>query len=204
MMKRVIAISGLPCSGSTTTASMLSEKLNLDYFSIGLVWKDIARGRVKEKFYYQELKKLFEEKNMQIPEFTDSDDSHGASSLWNTEFGKSKDFHNILDTLQVKLAEKDNLILESKLALHMLKDANFKIWLKADISERAKRAAKRDSISVEEALNLLEHRLSNHKSGWDKVYGLDSLEQEQKADIVIDTTSISPEEVLERILKEMK
>lgn len=198
-MKKVIAISGIPCSGSTTTATLLSEKLGINYFSIGLVWKDIARGRVKEKFYYPELKKLFDEKGITIPEFTDKDDSHGAANLWNTDFGKSKELHNVLDTLQVNLASKDSIIIESKLALHMIKDADFKVWLKADLEERAKRAAKRDNISVDEARQLLDRRKEKHASGWGGMYGLDSLEQENKADIVIDTTNFTPHEVIQQI-----
>lgn len=201
MKDLVIAISGLPGSGSTTTAVELSKKLSLNYFTIGQIFKDISRGKMKEQFYYPELIKLCQEKNLIIPDFSSNNDSIGASNLWDTEFGKSKEFHNILDYLQVQVAKKGNIIIEAKLAIHMNPDADLKIWLKASLDERAKRVALRDDLPFEEARPLLHSRLEKHKTEWKKIYGIESIYQEEKADVIIDTTFTTPEQVVEKILE---
>ena len=51
MENLVIAISGLPGSGSTTIAKLLAKNLSLEYFSPGQLFKDIASGKYKEKSY---------------------------------------------------------------------------------------------------------------------------------------------------------
>jgi len=121
--------------------------------------------------------------------------------LWETDFGKSKEFHNVLDELQVQIAKKGSIIIDAKLAIHMNPNADFKIWLKADLDTRAKRVAQRDYLSVEEAHQLLVQRLERHKTEWKKIYGFESTYQEGKADISIDTTSLTPEQVVEKVLE---
>ncbi|MCA9485287.1 MAG: (d)CMP kinase [Nanoarchaeota archaeon] len=203
-MKKVIAISGLPCSGSTTTAKLLSKKLSLNFFTIGQVWKDISRGNVKEKFYYSIFRELCDKNDLLIPEFNAENDSHGASFLWGTDFGKSKEFNNALDELQLNLAKEGNIVIEGKLSLHIVPEAEKKIWLKADIDKRAKRASQRDGIHPTEAERLLSDRIKSQEEGWQKVYGFNYLDLEQKADIVIDTSNLTPEQVVEKILEELK
>jgi len=199
----VITIAGLPGSGSTTTAKLLAEKLDLNYFSPGQLFKDISRGTYKNQFYYKEFNKICDENNLIIPEFSDENDSHGATNLWQTSFGKSKELHNVLDKLQVVLARKGDIVLDGKLSLYMIPDSELKVWLKADFEERIKRSSKRDNVSESEVKKLLEIRQEKQDLEWKKIYGIRQTDQENMAQLVIDTTSISSEEVLNKILKNL-
>lgn len=202
-MNKVIAISGPPGSGSTTTAKLLAQKLNLNYFSLGQVFKDISRGKVKEAFYYPTFKQLCNQKNLVIPEFEESDDSSGALNLWQTEFGKSPTLHKTIDDLQIELANQGNIIIDAKLSLHMNKDANKKVWLFANLEERSKRSAKRDGLDHQKAIEIVRKRQDTERKEWSSIYGIDYFDQENLANLKIDTTFKSPEEVVNFIISNL-
>ncbi len=171
----VIVISGLTCVGSTTIGKKLSQKLGLKFFSLGNYLKSLSKGKETER----------------------------ATSIWKTEEGRSKNFHEKLDEMQQKLAKDGNIVINSKLGIKML-DADFKVWLKADKDVRAKRCAGRDNISFDEALRLLEQKEDFEINEWKKIYGFDFRDQEQKADLVIDTSDKNPDETVEIIIHELK
>src|SRR3989338_3025587 len=114
----VIAISGPPGSGTTTIGKYVAEKLNLKFFSPGLYFK-----------------KLSKEKNQ----------SKAAIKLLKTRFGSSEALHKHIDELQVKMAEKGNIVVEGTLSIHFLKNiTNLKVLLDTPLEIRAKRTSKRD------------------------------------------------------------
>lgn len=202
-MSYTIVISSIPGSGATTIAKLLAEKLSLNFFTAGQLFKDIAKGTYKEQYYCSEFKKILDEKNISIPEYREENDTHAASFLWSTELGKNPEFHEAIDELQNLLAEKGNIVIEGKIAIHKIKKADLKIWIKASEDERAQRTAKRDALILEEAKAKVNERHSREREEWKRIYGFDSLDQEKEADCIIDTTSKTPEQAVTLILKKL-
>lgn len=200
----VIAISGMPGAGSSSVGKLLAKQLNLQFFSMGQLFKDIGSGVVKTKKYYPIFKGLCDAGNLKIPEFSSANDSQGAVNLWNSEFGKSEKLHKIIDRLQQELAQQGNIVIDGKLALRMLPNAEIKIWLRAGIEERAERAAMRDKISIEEAKKFIENREKVEREEWKKIYGFDYFEQEKEADWIIDASTASPEDIKDEIIEHLE
>jgi cytidylate kinase len=196
----VVAISGQPGAGSTTVGRVLAEKLGVSYFSPGRLFKDIAEGRVKEQHYYSLFRELCDAQGLEIPDMSATDDSHATNDFWDTPLGRSEELHNILDDLQRKLAEKGDLVLDGKLSLKMVGNADLKVWLKASADERARRSAERDKIPFEEAKRVMLERQAKERKEWFRIYGFDYWDQEKDADLVIDTTSIPPQKIVDRII----
>ena len=174
----VIAISGLPGAGSSTISKLLAERLGLKYFSPG-------------EYFKSHSKELSESKK--------------ALDVFKSGKGMDKKFHESIDELQMKLAREGNIVICGKLSIWVLKDvADYKIWLDCSLEERVKRTAERDGLSVEEARKILEERERLEVEEWKKDYGIDYREQRKMADVVIDTTTLSKEEVYKRIMEFIK
>ena len=199
----VITISGKPGSGSTTIAKLLAEKLNIKHFSAGRMWKDIARGKIKEQYYFPIFNKLCSEKNIVLPELKAQDDSTAVLLLWNTEIGKSLKFNEALDNLQKQLAQEGNIVFDGKLSIHMIPDATISVWLKGQERIRAKRLAERDDKTIFQAITMLQERETKERKEWENMYGFDYFTQEKEADLVVDSTEKSLEEVSDLILREL-
>jgi CMP/dCMP kinase len=176
----VIAISGQPGCGSSTTAQMLSDRLNLKFFSLGK-WN-------KEQLHIIEGRETGSETKNSI-------------EMWQNKKGSSKGFHHESDMMQKEIAAKGNVVIDSKLAIHMLKDlADLKIWLKVDFKVRAKRVAKRDGVSQKIAAEMLGEKERLERDSWKKIYGFDYFEEEKEADLVIDVADKEPGVILDIIM----
>jgi cytidylate kinase len=69
---------------------------------------------------------------------------------------------------------------------------------------RAQRLAGRDKISLSEADRTLDEKEKLERMNWQKIYGFDYFEQEADADLVIDTSTMTPKEIVEKIVEEIK
>lgn len=178
--KLVIVISGMPGCGSTTTGKLLGDKLDIEFFSTGTYFKKLAAG------------------------MGGSGEARNAVNLWKTEKGSSKSFHNEIDEMQIKLAKRGNVIIESKLGITMLKDADFKIWLRAPLKTRAERYAQREKLTLKEAEKLVKEKESLERRHFKHIYGFDFFAQEKSADMVVDTSDKSPEDIVNIIVSSLK
>lgn len=196
----IIAIAGLPGSGSTTVAKLLSEKLNVPYFSAGQLFKDIAQGTWEKQHYAVLFKELCDKRKIVLPSFSSATQAQAPLVLWSTELGKNPAFHQSIEELQQCLAQEGNIILDGKLSIAMIKEATARVWLEGSIEVRSLRTAQRDKIAQAQARELLQRREKIHTSEWLRIYNIDYRKQAERADLVIDTALKSPEEIVQEIV----
>lgn len=125
----IITIGGLAGTGTTTAASVLSEKLDIPFVSAGSIFRDMAK-----------------EKGMTVLEFSEFAEN-------NTDIDKE------IDKRQAELAESsENLIIEGRLSAYFVK-ADLRLWLITPFDTRAERIADRESKTVDlakEEINIRE------------------------------------------------
>ena len=173
-----ISISGAVGSGKSTISRLLAKKLGHKHYSIGEFMREIAKKR-----------------NLSIMELSDR-----------AEVDPTIDEE--LDENQKKIGkEEDNFIMDSRLGFHFVPDS-LKIFFTVNIKEAAKRIFndKRDEETykdLEEAETFLKKRMRSENVRYKEYYGIDFPKKEY-FDLMIDTTSKTPEEVIEEIEKYLK
>ena len=174
----IIAISGLHGTGKSTIAKMLAENLGMRYYSTGQAFRDLA-----------------EEKSMTLEEFTNYVE-------------RNPEIDNNLDKKLVDMAKKGSIIIDSQLSGHMLKSiADFKIHLTCPLKIRVKRMAARDQSSYNAKLKETTLREESELKRFKKLYNIDLSNNDfiqNFFDLIIDTESLSIEDVLQIIFKELE
>lgn len=170
-----ITIGGLPGSGKTTLAKKLAEKLNINFYSMG----DLRRQMAKEiGMTIDQLNKLGEK-----DPYTDKK----------------------VDEQQKTLGEKeDNFVIESRLGFYYLPSDTIKIFLTADPKIRAKRimsnAREEEKYkSLEEAVKKIDKRTKSDIKRYKKYYPeiKTSCYDILNYDFVINTTKLTIDEVID-------
>ncbi len=117
----IITLGGLAGTGTTTTAELLSEKLDIPYISAGYVFRQMAS-----------------ERGMSVLEFSEFAEGNN-------------DIDKEIDKRQAELAKSsDNLIVEGRLSAYFV-EADLKLWLVTPFDVRSQRIAERESKSVDVA-----------------------------------------------------
>ncbi|PSP50278.1 cytidylate kinase [Halobacteriales archaeon QH_7_69_31] len=167
----LVTISGPAGSGKSTAAAALAEALDYDHVSGGDIFRDLA---VERGITPLELNKLAED-----------DD------------GIDRD----LDRRLRGIAEtRDDVVLESRLAGWMAGEhADFRIWLDAPLSVRARRIADREDKPVEVAREETRERRDSEARRYREYYGID-VEELGIYDLSVNTARLSPGAVLDVIL----
>ncbi len=174
----IITISGIAGSGKSTVAKLLAKRLGYKHYSIGDLMRKIAKER---GISLLELSKLAE---------TD------------------KCIDEELDKKQIELGKtEDNFVIDSRLGFHFI-PKSIKVFLEVDISEAAKRILKEKREhetykDVKESIEQIKRRMESEDKRYRKYYNVDYRKRENY-DIIIDTTSLTPEEVVDEILKRIK
>lgn len=177
-MKCKISVSGIVGSGKSSVAKKLAEKLGYDYHSVGKMMREIA---IKKGLHLSEIGKIAE---------------------------KGRELDEELDNMQKNLdKEKENYVMDSRLGFHFMPHS-YKIFLTVDIDVAAKRIynANRGEeryLDVEECKRHLLRRIESEKLRYKQYYDID-FPDEGKFDLVIDTTNMIAEEVVEKIIKAIK
>lgn len=106
-----------------------------------------------------------------------------------------------VDRRQVSLArEEGGCVIGSRLAIWMLPEADLKVYLYAGLETRAQRIVKREGGAFEEIAAFTAERDRQDRERYLRLYGIDN-DDYAFADLVIDVTSLSPEEIASRIVK---
>lgn len=171
MMKyKNVAISGDIGTGKSTLARLLSEKLGWEYISAGNYFRDWYKSKGMD------VSKVYG-----IPEEEDRK--------------MEADFKR-------EMAERENVVFESRLAGWLSKDypETLKVLCVVDPVTAYQRVAKRDSVPVGEAEELSKQRAKDLVDKFNKLYSVSDFLDPKYFDLVTDTTNLSPDQVLEKVL----
>ncbi|MCE4612866.1 MAG: AAA family ATPase [Desulfurococcales archaeon] len=160
----VIVVSGPPGSGKSTYAKRLARDLGLEYYSTGVIFRELAKAK---GFSLVEMSRIAE---------------------------KDPSIDLEIDRRTLEKASSGGVVIDSHLAgliLHSLADVL--VYVKAPLMVRAMRIAERDSSSVEEALLEIIERENSQADRFLRLYGVDATDL-SVYHVVIDTSAYSVEE----------
>ncbi len=171
-----ISITGDLGSGKSTVCRYLKENYGLNVYSIGQIQRSLA-----QKY------------NMDVLAFNKYMESH-------------PEIDEEIDTELTEIGRRDeNMVLDSRMAWHFVPDS-FKVYLSVDPGEAAQRVIndQRGKVetykSHEEAMNCLIERKKSENIRYSTKYGVECCNPDNY-DLIIDTTSITPELVAQRIME---
>lgn len=171
----VICISGMAGSGKSTIARRLAKKYRLKYYSGGDALKALAAQEGyethKRGWWESEEGMRFLEKRSKDPRFDEA-----------------------VDEKLLELAREGNVILDSWTGPWLLEEG-FKTWLEASEKKRAQRVARRDGVSVENALKALRSKEEKTRAIYRKIYGFSLGEDYAPFHLVLDSNNLNEDEV---------
>ena len=175
--RKIISIAGDLSSGKTTVTKLMQESLGYEIYRNG-----------------EYFRKLAVEMGMSVTEFNEYVKEHPEID------------RQIEQSAKEYAATHENLIIDARLGWYAVPES-FKIYLRVDIDEAAKRAfgdpdrKKSESFdSVEEQKADLIKRFNLENERYFNLYGVHK-EDMSNYDFVLDTTHLSPEEVNQKIIE---
>jgi len=182
----IITISGTAGSGKSTAAKMVAAHLNAEYVSVGNMRREIARKRGMSLLELNEYAKTHPETDVEV-------DKEVSSMV--------REFSN----------GGKHVVVEGRMQFYFLPES-LKIFIKVspeegarriwnDLQNKATREARNEgSISSQEQMEKeIVTRDKQDSLRYLKYYGVDHRDEKQY-DLVIDSTSLTPDEVVEEIL----
>jgi cytidylate kinase len=175
----IICVAGLTACGKSTAARRLAEKYGLKYVSGGTALKEYAWKigyKAKGRDWWETSEGMrFLEQRLRDPKFDKQ-----------------------IDAKLLEWAERGNVVLDSW-TMPWLTKKGFKIWLEVSPRERAKRLARRDGISVEEAARVIREKDGKTKRIYESLYGFKLGEDYSPFDLVLDSESLTSDEVFDTL-----
>jgi CMP/dCMP kinase len=178
----IVTISGQACSGKTTVGKLLAKRLDYNFYDIGTLRKNAAKAR-----------------GMTIEEYN-------VYGMTHHETDKDAD----AETMRLAKTEND-FIIQGRLAYHFI-PKSLKVYLTVNPEVAAKRILiDKDPLrnSKSKTANLDEIKILNIERDrsdvlrYRKIYGIKDFTDEKNYDLTIDTSNMTPEQVVDRILAKM-
>lgn len=203
-----IAIDGPAGSGKSSLAKEIAKRLGVLYVDTGAMYRAITLKLLKEdeSSYEDILKntkisfegdKIFLDGRDVSKEIRENEISNKTS-----EMSKKKIIRDYLVKMQREIASDKDVVMEGRdIGSVVLKDAEYKFFLTADVKTRAMRRYKQiddDKVSFDEILEDLKVRDYNdsHRENSPLIQTEDA--------ILIDSTDLSAEETIEKIISYIK
>jgi cytidylate kinase len=164
-------------TGKSTLAKKLAKKYGLRYYSGG----DALKALAAEEGYDSSIRGWWES-------------PAGLSFLEKRE--KNLRFDKAVDDKLLEYAQQGRVLLDSWTMPWLLK-TGFKIWLVASVEKRAERIARRDRLSIKEALQVLKEKEARTKAIYKKLYGFTLGEDFEPFNLVLDTDNLNAREVFQ-------
>jgi len=177
--KLVICICGMAGSGKSTLAKRIAQHYGLKYSSGGDALKAVALEMgysVSEKGWWET------EEGLRFLE----------------ERSRNPEIDRRVDQKQLEWAEEGGIVFDSW-AIPWLLKGGFKVWLEASETVRARRVAKRDNLTIKEALKFLREKEAMTKKIYKSLYGFSLGEDLSPFHLIIDVNFLSKDEVFEAL-----
>lgn len=218
-MSFIVGIDGPAGSGKGTVTKQVANKLGLINIDTGATYRCVALEVINNKIDLDDKEKIIEiAKRIKIdinakPEgdvifLNGKDVSRDIRSKEVTKIvspiSSIKEVRYEMVNLQRKLAEGKNVIMEGRdICTYVFPNADVKIYLDASLEERAKRRYKENqekgiNMTYEEVLENITKRDENDKA---KEIGALKITEDS---IVVDTTNLNIDEVVEKIISIIK
>lgn len=176
----IISITGDIASGKGTITNLLQKELGYNVYKNG-----------------EYVRKLATQMGMSIVEFQEYLNQHEEID------------RQVEKSASEYAAEHDNLIIDARLGFYAV-PYSFKVYLKVDLMESARRAyndslreATEKYTSVEQAAEAIKYRFEQENYRYIKTYNVDRTDM-SNYDLVVDTTDKTPEEVFKIVLDAYK
>ena len=172
----LIAVAGLPGTGTTTLCRILSPRLRLPHVYAGQIFRDMAK-----------------EHSMGVNEFGEYAETHPEIDIE-------------LDRRMIDVARKGEAILEGRMAAWQMREAHasgLKVLLEAPEEVRARRVADREG--VKDGMHVLaqnRHREASEAKRYREFYGFDPNDP-RHYDLVIDSSTRTPEAIADLVVSKL-
>lgn len=180
MKRKIISIAGDLGSGKTTVTKLMQRDLGYEIYRNGTYFR-----------------KLAVEHKMSVTEFNIYVEAHPEID------------RQIEQSAKEYAENHENLIIDARLGWYAVPDS-FKVYLTVDLDESARRAfsdpdrkASENFATVEEQKNDIQKRFELENERYFNLYGVHK-EDLSNYDFVLDTTSLTPEEVNAQIIAAYK
>jgi cytidylate kinase len=216
----IIAIDGPAGAGKSTVAKILAQRLGFLYIDTGAMYRALTLKVLQEKIDIKDTAKIIEAAFRSSVDLINNPDGSLKVLLdgrdvsqeireplitrFVSDIARIKGVREVMLKLQRRFAKLGNCVLDGRdIGTVVFPNADKKFYIDADFKERVRRRHKElNDLGQDVTTKDVEADLANR----DKIDSTRDVAPLKKADdaVYIDTTKLSIEEVVERLLKEIK